>query len=153
MQRARALIVAITHEIHEVWRDAEIFGDTLKFRFGDMPVGVDGKLPSSSIENDPSPWPLLVLRVPEDEGDVVRRALRPPAFPNIVMAVRTREKLPIFFGFGERTTVCHQEDMTGIIAHKPVRPHVEVLRIDRIVHADLILRYSHRKALFQRVGH
>lgn len=102
----------------------------LKIVFGYLTVGVNNELNLDGVKHDPSPRPLLVLRVTEDPYDVFRRAPRPPAFPNVVMAVWTGEKLSVFLYSGQRTAVCHQEDFSGIVPYEPVRTYVRIHRTD-----------------------
>jgi hypothetical protein len=139
MQRPRALVMAIPHEHHAVHGDTEMLANALKFGFRDLPVGVNNELVLDSIEHDPSPWPLLVLRVTENADDVLRRAPGSPAFPHVVMAVWASEELPVFLGFGRRAAVRHQEDSSGIIPHEPVGTYIGVLWINRVDPAHHVL--------------
>jgi hypothetical protein len=158
MQRPRALVMAIPHEHHVVHGDTEMLDNALKFGFRDLPVGVDDELTLDSIEHDPSPWPFFVFGVTEDADDVLRRASGSPAFPDVVMAVWAREELPVFLGFGQRASVRHQEDSSGIIPHEPVGTYVVVLLrttgflFEHLCHRMLMRTFIHDSTLRTRCG-
>lgn len=82
MQRARALIVFVSGELHVIGLKAKMLQDPmLEFVVEYLPVAVHNELIPDAIEDDAALRPLFVLGIPHDFNETVRWRACSPAFP------------------------------------------------------------------------